>query len=88
MSKTPEQEGKDAKDEVLYFEAELASLKEELEHLALYNPASVNPSLLREKFVELRIARIEKQLPDLRERAGKAEINARWLANVNHPKRG
>jgi hypothetical protein len=81
MSKTPEPEDRDAKDDVLYFEAELASLKEEL---------TVGPDVMkhRKEFVKLRIARIEKQLPDLREKAGKAKINAEWLARVNHPKRG
>lgn len=78
MSKTPEQEDKDAKDEVAYFEVEVASLREELTY-----PTAEK----RKEFVLLRIARIEKQLPDLRERAGKAKINAEWLANINHPKR-
>jgi hypothetical protein len=82
MNKTPEQEDEDAKDEVEYSEAELASLKEEL---GVGHASSFFQN--RRKFVILRIARIEKQLPDIRERAGRARVNAEWLSKINHPKR-
>lgn len=85
MSKTPEQEDREAKEDVEYLEAELASLKEEGEWAALTGTGAGLPE--RRKFVALRIVRIEKQLPDLREKAGKAKINAEWLAKINHPKR-
>lgn len=58
-------------------EAEIDSLKEEL-------TAALGK---RHRYVTLRVAYLEKQLPELREKAGKAKIHAEWLARVNHPKR-
>ncbi len=85
MSKTSEQEDRETAEEVQYFEAELASLKEELECEDLRPGEEILPK--RREFIKLRIARLEKQIPEMREKAGKARVHAEWLAKINHPKR-
>lgn len=60
MSKTFQEEKKDAEEAVQYVEAELASLREEL--------AGNGTLLRRREFVTLRVARLEKELKKLREK--------------------
>jgi uracil-DNA glycosylase len=66
-----------AADLLELLEAELDSLKEELT-VAMGK---------RHRFVTLRVAYLEKQLPDIRKKAADADYTAKWLARINHPKR-
>lgn len=60
----------EAQEDVAYIEAEIAALKEELE--------VSNVLQRRKEFVLLRITRLEKEIPRIREKARRAQ-HLEWL---------
>ncbi len=73
MSKSLKEEADEAGENLAYFEAEIASLKEELTY-----PTAEK----RKAFVQLRVARLEKELPRIREKARLAQEHIDWHARM------
>lgn len=73
MSKTFQEEKREAESDVLYVEAELDSLREELEE-------RIGPR--RREFVNLRVARLEKDLKKLQEKVQAVVDHEEWLVRM------
>ncbi len=74
--------GKEASEDVEYVRAELESLDEELGNSS--GGEDLPPA--RRRFVELRVARLRKELPKLLDREKRLMEHEQWLAKMGQTK--